>query len=113
MVAVLVVIVTFRLQMRNVETRAAFQADAVISQMLATRAVYTEDVLTKVAFAESPIDEVTMVDSASIPLPATLVHLISANINDQGRYSIDLISPCQSIQRKALDPAGRKRRSWR
>jgi len=103
-----VVYVTYNSQLRSVEEQARKQAASIISQTLATRAVYTKDVVGKLtadgiaAFPSQDFDTV----SGGIPLPATLVHRISDIVNQQGLYQIDLISPW------AINPAKSPASGW-
>ena len=92
---VALVYVVYATQMRSVRHQAVKQAEAVTAQMLATRAVYTQNVVGKLKADEIPVGfSPDFADSpGSIPLPATMVHLISDRVSAQGLYRINLISP--------------------
>jgi hypothetical protein len=107
-IAALGVVIINQVQRKAVENQAIKTAESVVAQMLATRAVYTKDVVSKLQsdgvdiqfgpdFRERP---------RHVPLPATMVHLISDEVNQQGLYTIDLISPW------AINPAKQPAVGW-
>ncbi|MAG34633.1 MAG: hypothetical protein CL878_00055 [Dehalococcoidia bacterium] len=87
--------VNYRQQISNTEAQAKNQAASVVAETLAVRAVYTDAVVAKLASDQLPIKPTVSFrdEPGSIPLPATMVHLISDQVNSQGLYRIDLISP--------------------
>ncbi|MBM4423092.1 MAG: DUF3365 domain-containing protein [Chloroflexi bacterium] len=89
------VYVIYRVQIQNVAAQAARQAQVVVAQTLATRAVYTENVVGKLkADGVAVTPSADFIDTVGgIPLPATLIHRISDRVNEQGLYRISLISP--------------------
>lgn len=94
-VALVLVFVGYETRLRNAEVLAVRQAESVIAQTLATRAVYTRDVVSKLQadnLAIFPLADFTS-RSGGVPLPATLIHRISERVNEEGWYQIDLISP--------------------
>ncbi|MFQ6030072.1 MAG: methyl-accepting chemotaxis protein, partial [Dehalococcoidia bacterium] len=83
------------LQRQAVRDQSVKQAESVIAQMLATRSVYTANVVSKIkseginaSFSPEFKDQ-----EGALPLPATMVHRISDKVNEKGLYRIDLISP--------------------
>ena len=78
-----------------VEDQAVKTAESVVAQMLATREVYTKDVVGKLQRDGVPVefDPDFANNQGFAPLPATMVHLISAEVNKRGLFTIDLISP--------------------
>ena len=82
-------------QRRAVEAQAIKTAESVVAQMLATRAVYTKDVVAKLQADGIGVDfsPEFRERKGRVPLPATMVHLISDEVNKEGLYTIDLISP--------------------
>jgi len=103
-----VVYITYNSQLRSVEEQARKQAESIIAQTLATRQVYTRDVVGKLSadsIAAFPSQDFADV-SGGIPLPATLVHRISDVVNEQGLYQINLISPW------AINPAKSPASGW-
>ncbi len=78
-----------------VEDQAIKTAESVVAQMLATREVYTKDVVGKLQNDNVPVqfDPDFANNQGFVPLPATMVHLISTEVNKQGLFTIDLISP--------------------
>ena len=76
--------------------------------MLATRAVYTKDVVAKLQADGVNIEfgPDFRERKRHVPLPATMVHLISDEVNKQGLYTIDLISPW------AINPAKLPTTDW-
>ena len=78
-----------------VEDQAIKTAESVVGQMLATREVYTRDVVGKLQGDNVPVqfDPDFANNRGFVPLPATMVHLISTEVNKQGLFTIDLISP--------------------
>ena len=96
------------IQRNAVKDEAINTAESVVAQMLATRSVYTKDVVGKlqsdgveVDFAPDHLERERV-----IPLPATMVHLISDEVNKKGLYTIDLISPW------AINPVQLPRTDW-
>ena len=87
--------ITNQLQRNAVEDQAIKTAESVVAQMLATRSVYTKDVVGKLQADGVRIEfgPDFREKKRSVPLPATMVHLISDEVNKQGLYTIDLISP--------------------
>ncbi len=88
-------VVINRQQQAAARDQAVKTAQAVVAQMLATRSVYTRDVVANlkgdgvdVSFGVEFND-----NDKQAPLPATLVHNISEIVNAQGLYAVDLISP--------------------
>ena len=88
-------IIINQVQRGAVEDQAVKTAESVVAQMLATRAVYTKDVVGKLQLEGIPafFTEDFANQKGGVPLPATMVHLISDEVNRQGLYTIDLISP--------------------
>ena len=88
-------IIINQLQRGAVEDQAIKTAESVVAQMLATRAVYTKDVVRKLQIEgiSASFTEDFANQKGAVPLPATMVHLISDEVNRQGLYTIDLISP--------------------
>lgn len=84
-----------QVQRKAVEDQAIKMAESVVAQMLATRSVYTKDVVGKLQADGVDIDfgPDFREKERKVPLPATMVHLISDEVNKQGLYTIDLISP--------------------
>ena len=82
-VAVLIAMVGFYsfngMQKRTAEDQAVRQAEAVVAQMLATRSVYTKNVVGKLKGDQAPVSFSPEFanNEGAIPLPATLVHRIS------------------------------------
>ena len=97
-----------QVQRAAVEKQAVKTAESVVAQMLATRAVYTKDVVSKLQ--TDGVDIAFGMDFRErqryVPLPATMVHLISDEVNKQGLYTIDLISPW------AINPAKQPAAGW-
>ncbi len=93
--AVIVVYIGYRTQLRNAEEQAVQQARAILAQTLATRKIYTDNVVGKLrADGFEIVPSVNFDDVAGgIPLPATFIHRISDRVNEQGLYQLDLISP--------------------
>lgn len=84
-----------QVQRKAVEDQAVKTAQSVVAQMLATRSVYTKDVVAKLQ--SDGVDINFTADfrekARHVPLPVTMVNLISDEVNEQGLYTIDLISP--------------------
>ena len=95
-------------QKAAVEDQAIKTAESVVAQMLATRAVYTKDVVGKLQTDGVGVEFTPgfRQQERHIPLPATMVHLISDEVNKQGLYTIDLISPW------AINPAKLPSTDW-
>lgn len=91
-----------------VEDQAIKTAESVVAQMLATREVYTKDVVAKLQGDNAPVqfDPDFAHNQGFAPLPATMVHLISAEVNKRGLFTIDLISPW------AINPAKMPGSPW-
>ena len=91
-----------------VEDQAINTAESVVAQMLATREVYTKDVVGKLQGDDVPVgfDPDFANNRGFAPLPATMVHLISAEVNKRGLFTIDLISPW------AINPAKLPGSAW-
>lgn len=101
-------VVINEVQRNAVEAQAIKTAESVVAQMLATRSVYSKDVVAKLQ-----ADRITVDFSPEfrdrpghVPLPATMVHLISDEVNKEGLYTIDLISPW------AINPAQGPNSPW-
>ena len=94
-------------QKKAVERQAVKTAESVVAQMLATRSVYTKDVVGKLQSDGVDIEfgPDFREHKRHAPLPATMVHLISDEVNKQGLYTIDLISPW-AINAAKLPAAG-------
>ena len=96
---VLITIASFfavnQLQRNAAEEQSIQTAEAVVAQMLATRSVYTTNIVAKLKSEGTDVGFATDFEQKEgfVPLPATLVHRISDKINEQGLYTIDLISP--------------------
>ena len=97
-----------QVQRSAVKEQAITTAESVVAQMLATRSVYTKDVVgrlqsdgVRIEFGPDFREK-----ERHIPLPATMVHLISDEVNKQGLYTIDLISPW------AINPAKLPGTDW-
>ena len=88
-------IAIYQQQTATARDQAEKQAEAVIAQALATRAVYTASVVGKLKGDGVPAKFSPQFETVpgAIPLPATLIHRISDRVNEQGLYSIDLLSP--------------------
>ncbi|MCH8874035.1 DUF3365 domain-containing protein, partial [candidate division KSB1 bacterium] len=101
-----------QVQRAAVEDQAIKTAESVVAQMLATRSVYTKDVVAKLQSDRAGIEfgPAFRERKRHIPLPATMVHLISDEVNKQGLYTIDLISPW-AINPAKLPAAGWERES--
>lgn len=84
-----------QVQRAAVEKQAVKTAESVVAQMLATRAVYTKDVVSKLQTDDVNVEFGMDFRERQqhLPLPVTMVHLISDEVNKQGLYTIDLISP--------------------
>ena len=97
-----------QVQRAAVEKQAVKTAESVVAQMLATRAVYTKDVVSKLQTDGVNIEfgPDFREKQRHVPLPATMVHLISDEVNKQGLYTIDLISPW------AINPAKLPAPGW-
>ena len=97
-----------QVQRAAVEKQAVKTAESVVAQMLATRAVYTKDVVSKLQTDGVNIEfgPDFREKQRHVPLPATMVHLISDEVNKQGLYTIDLISPW------AINPAKQPAAGW-
>ena len=97
-----------QVQKNAVERQAVKTAEAVVAQMLATRSVYTKDVVAKLQADGVDIEfgPDFRKRQRHVPLPATMVHLISDEVNKQGLYTIDLISPW------AINPAKLPGTDW-
>ena len=95
-------------QKDTVEDQAIKTAESVVAQMLATREVYTKDVVGKLQSDNVPVqfDPDFANNQGFAPLPATMVHLISTEVNKQGLFTIDLISPW------AINPAKMPGSPW-
>ena len=95
-------------QQNAVEAQAIKTAESVVAQMLATRSVYTKDVVGKLQADGIGVDfSPDFRDHQGlVPLPATMVHLISDEVNKEGLYTIDLISPW------AINPAKQPAAGW-
>ena len=95
-------------QKNAVEGQAVKTAESVVAQMLATRSVYTKDVVSKLQSDGVNIEfgPNFREKQRHVPLPATMVHLISDEVNKQGLYTIDLISPW------AINPAKLPGTQW-
>ncbi len=91
-----------------VEDQAIKTAESVVAQMLATREVYTKDVVGKLQSDNVAVqfDPDFAHNRGVVPLPATMVHLISTEVNKQGLFTIDLISPW------AINPAKMPGSPW-
>ncbi len=94
-------------QKNAVEDQAIKTAESVVAQMLATREVYTKDVVSKLQRDNVPVqfDPDFAHNQGFAPLPATMVHLISTEVNKQGLFTIDLISPWAINPAKMPDPS--------
>ena len=101
-------VITNEVQKNAVEKQAVKTAESVVAQMLATRSVYTKDVVGKLQSDRAGIEfgPAFRERKRHIPLPATMVHLISDEVNKQGLYTIDLISPW------AINPAKAPAAGW-
>lgn len=97
-----------QLQRNSAEERSIRTAESVVAQMLATRSVYTANIVAKLKSEGTEVGFATDFEQKKgfVPLPATLVHRISDKINDQGLYTIDLISPWP------INPAKGPRTGW-
>jgi hypothetical protein len=84
-----------QVQRKAVENQVIKTAESVVAQMLATMAVYTKDVVGKLQADGVDIDfwPDFRERQRHVPLPATMVHSIPDEVNQQGLYTIDLISP--------------------
>ena len=95
-------------QKSAVEDQAIKTARSIVAQMLATREVYTKDVVGKLQADRVPVEFAP--DFANkqgfAPLPATMVHLISAEVNKEKLFTIDLLSPW------AINPAKLPSTAW-
>lgn len=94
-ISAIIVYVIYTIQVESVQRQATHQAASVIAQTLATRAVYTEFIVGKLKDDGLAVNVATdfVGTPGAIPLPATLVHMISDRVNEQGLYKINLISP--------------------
>jgi hypothetical protein len=83
-------------------------AESVVAQMLATRSVYTKDAVAKLQSDGVGIDFTADFRERArhVPLPVTMVNLISDEVNEQGLYTIDLISPWP------INPANQPAPGW-
>lgn len=97
-----------RIQRDAAESQAIKTAESVVSQALATRAVYTSDVVGKLRGDGANVSFASdfQAHTGAAPLPATLINRISDSVNEQGLFKFSLVSPW------AINPAKLPKDKW-